>query len=72
MKVDDAVAHAFVSATDVFGLLGDSQMKWWAAMAASPGRQRADAAGGENITQRGEHSVSAHTLGCRCITICFC
>jgi acetolactate synthase-1/2/3 large subunit len=37
MKVDDVVAHAFVKegATEVFGLLGDSQMKWWAAMSAA-------------------------------------
>ena len=37
MKVDDAVANAFLreGTTDVFGLLGDSQMKWWAAMSAA-------------------------------------
>ena len=37
MKVDDAVAHAFLreGTTDVFGLLGDSQMTWWAAMSAA-------------------------------------
>ena len=37
MKVDDVIANAFVKegTTDVFGLLGDSQMKWWAAMSAA-------------------------------------
>ena len=40
MKVDDAVANAFVKegTTDIFGLLGDSQMKWWAAMSAAGAR----------------------------------
>jgi acetolactate synthase-1/2/3 large subunit len=40
MKVDDVIANAFVKegTTDVFGLLGDSQMKWWAAMSASGAR----------------------------------
>jgi hypothetical protein len=35
MKVYDAVANAFVKegATTVFGLLGDGQLTWWAAMA---------------------------------------
>jgi thiamine pyrophosphate-dependent acetolactate synthase large subunit-like protein len=36
MKVDDAVANAFVKegTTAVFGLLGDGQLTWWAAMAS--------------------------------------
>ena len=36
MKVDDAVANAFVKegTTTVFGLLGDGQLTWWSAMAA--------------------------------------
>ena len=44
MKVDDVVANAFLKegTTDVFGLLGDSQMKWWAAMSASPGVRMID------------------------------
>jgi acetolactate synthase-1/2/3 large subunit len=44
MKVDEVVANAFVKegTTDVFGLLGDSQMKWWAAMADSPGVRMID------------------------------
>ena len=35
MKVDDAVANAFVKegTTTVFGLLGDGQLTWWSAMA---------------------------------------
>ena len=35
MKVDDAMANAFVKegTSTVFGLLGDGQLKWWAAMA---------------------------------------
>jgi thiamine pyrophosphate-dependent acetolactate synthase large subunit-like protein len=36
MKVDDAIANAFVKegTTTVFGLLGDGQLTWWSAMAA--------------------------------------
>ena len=36
MKVDDAVANAFVKegTSTVFGLLGDGQLTWWAAMAS--------------------------------------
>lgn len=44
MKVDEVVANAFVKegATDVFGLLGDGQLKWWAAMAKHPGVRMID------------------------------
>jgi len=39
VKVDDVVANAFVreGTTDVFGLLGDGQLKWWSAMAGHSG-----------------------------------
>lgn len=39
MKVYDAVANAFVKEgmTTLFGLLGDGQMTWWAALAKHPG-----------------------------------
>jgi thiamine pyrophosphate-dependent acetolactate synthase large subunit-like protein len=45
MKVYDAVANAFVKeeATTVFGLLGDGQLTWWAAMARHPGVRLIDA-----------------------------
>jgi thiamine pyrophosphate-dependent acetolactate synthase large subunit-like protein len=45
MKVYDAVANAFVKegATTVFGLLGDGQLTWWAAMARLPGVRLIDA-----------------------------
>ena len=44
MKVDEVVAQAFVKegTTDVFGLLGDGQLKWWAAMAKHPGVRMID------------------------------
>ena len=39
MKVFEAVANAFVKegATTVFGLMGDGNMSWAAAMTAKPG-----------------------------------
>ena len=45
MKVYDAVANAFVKeeATTIFGLLGDGQLTWWAAMARHPGVRLIDA-----------------------------
>ncbi|HXV10412.1 MAG TPA: thiamine pyrophosphate-binding protein [Burkholderiales bacterium] len=45
MKVYDAVANAFVKeeATTIFGLLGDGQLTWWAAMAKHPGVRLIDA-----------------------------
>lgn len=45
MKVYDAVANAFVKeeATTIFGLLGDGQLTWWAAMARQPGVRLIDA-----------------------------
>jgi len=45
MKVYDAVANAFVreEATTIFGLLGDGQLTWWAAMARHPGVRLIDA-----------------------------
>src|SRR5258705_10496286 len=45
MKVDHAVAHAFIreGTSTVFGLLGDSQLAWWAEMAKHPGMQIVDA-----------------------------
>jgi len=45
MKVYDAVANAFVreGATTVFGLLGDGQLTWWAAMAKHRGVRLIDA-----------------------------
>ena len=38
MKVYEAMANAFLreGTTTLFGLLGDGQMTWWAAMAKSP------------------------------------
>lgn len=45
MKVYDAVANAFVKeeAKTIFGLLGDGQLTWWAAMAKHPGVRLIDA-----------------------------
>src|SRR5262245_28568208 len=45
MKVYDAVANAFVKegGTTVFGLLGDGQLTWWAAMAKHKGVRLIDA-----------------------------
>ena len=39
MKVDHAVAHAFIKegTSTIFGLLGDSQLAWWPEMAKHPG-----------------------------------
>ncbi len=38
MKVYDAMANAFIKegTTSLFGLLGDGQMTWWAAMSKYP------------------------------------
>src|SRR5258706_6142294 len=45
MKAEHAVAHAFIKegTSTVFGLLGDSQLAWWAEMAKHPGMQIVDA-----------------------------
>lgn len=45
MKVYDAVANAFIKegGTTVFGLLGDGQLTWWAAMAKNSGVRLIDA-----------------------------
>ena len=45
MKVDHAVAQAFIKegTSAIFGLLGDSQLAWWSAMAGQPGVKIIDA-----------------------------
>ena len=45
MKVYEAMANAFIKegTTTLFGLLGDGQMTWWAAMATHPGLKIVDA-----------------------------
>lgn len=45
MKVYEAVANAFLKegTTTVFGLMGDQQINWWAALAKHPGTRMVDA-----------------------------
>ncbi len=66
MKVYEAMANAFIKegTTTLFGLLGDGQMTWWAAIAKHPGLKIVDARDeGTAVTMAEGYAMATGNVG---------